>query len=162
MFPRAAEMFKTRRAIVAFFVAPVMAPLVAVTDAVLVTLATGTTLTTSQEPVKELFFWLMMVSIFSLPVTYIALLVFGVPTIIVLDKLGRLSLFWLIVASAIEGVVSIFVYFWADAGFSWSYLHLPHTLLPRSVMGSTMAIGVAVAFWYMSGLHKSENSAEVD
>ena len=141
--------------------APVMAPLVAVMDAVLVTLATGAALTTSQEPIKEIFSWLIMVSIFALPVAYIALLVFGVPTIIFLEKLGHLSLLWLIVASALEGVVSIFVYFWADAGFSGSYLFSSETFLPRIFMGSTMAIGVAVAFWYISGFHKRLNTGRL-
>jgi hypothetical protein len=142
---------KRGRTTLAFLVAPVMAPIVFMLSGILFSFVQGTGLTTTTEPAKELFAWVVLVSIFSLPVSYVAMLAFGVPTIIVLEKLGRLSLFWLVVASAIEGVIVIFVFFWVDSGFSLSHLFAERTLLPRVVTGSTMAIGVAVAFWYISG-----------
>jgi hypothetical protein len=141
---------KPIRPILAFLVAPIMALVVFVLGGILFSLAEGTALITTAEPIKESFYWVVLVSIYVLPVSYVAMLVFGLPTIFFLKKLGHFSLFWLVIASAVEGIVVIFIFFGLDSGFSLKLLFAERTLLPRVVMGATMAIGAAVAFWCIS------------
>jgi len=95
---------------------------------------------------------IVAISIYALPVSYAGLVVFGVPTLILLERIGCLKLVWLVTCAAVEGFVVLYLViaalgepflFWKD-----------DTLLLLFLNGSITAVGVAVAFWYICGISR--------
>ena len=132
-----------------------MAPIVFSAFGILSALVEGRTLLSTYEPIKEILVGVGVASIFALPVSYISLLVLGIPSFVLLKKLGHLNLTWLIVIAAAQGIIVIFLFFGATG---WTPLFREGTSVLRGALGAAMAIGVAVAFWYISGHNKSFNS----
>jgi len=129
---------KTKRTVLAFWLAPLAAPAVfCLSDIV----PYGRIPTMS-----EFASAFALISVYALPVSYLATLFVGLPTIVFLEKSGRLTLTWLIACAAIEGAILLVL--------------LTETRLPSSIsmvlrtasLGSVMAVGVAVVFWYLSGI----------
>ncbi len=82
-----------------------------------------------------------------------ALLVFGIPSIFLLQKFHRLNLLWLVIVFATVGIVVIFLL----AGAIRIPIFDKATYIPRIVIGATVATGVAIAYWYISGHNTSLN-----
>lgn len=142
---------KTQRIILSFIIAPLAAPFVFLLCGIVVSILEGSPLTTTSEPIEELLLGLAGVSIIVLPVSYIAMLALGIPTILTLQKYGKLSLLWLVIVAALEGIIAISLFFGFFSSFSLSSLFGDNVILMRTIIGAAMAIGVAVTFWYVSG-----------
>jgi len=142
---------KTRRTILSFIIAPLAAPFVFLLCGMVVSILEGAPLTTTSKPIEELFLGLAGVSVIVLPVSYIAMLALGIPTILTLLKYEKLSLLWLVIVAALEGIIVIYVFFGFFSGLSLSSMFGDNVILMRSIIGAATAIGVAVTFWYVSG-----------
>lgn len=144
-------MSKAQRTILAVIIAPIAAPLVFMLCGIGLSILEGSPLITTSEPFQELFLGFAAISMISLPASYIAMLLLGTPTILLLKKYDNLRLSCLVVTSALEGIIVIFLFFGFFSGFSISSLFAHSVILTRIVIGAAMAIGVAVTFWYLSG-----------
>jgi len=131
------------RTILAFWLAPLVVP-------VLLWASGQFTAGATFPGFGELAAEIVAIAIFALPVSYAGLVVFGVPTLILLERFGRLSLLSLVACAAVEGFIVPYLVlaafgepfqFWGGYALLWLLLD-----------GSIPAAGVAVAFWYIAGL----------
>src|SRR5258706_13349823 len=99
--PRTAIWPTTARTIWAFWASPLAAP-------ILYTLLERLVVGISGHPIlgfREFISEVAAVSLYILPISYAGLLVLGLPSLVLLEMLGRLNLFRLIVVAAVEGVI---------------------------------------------------------
>jgi len=134
----------------AFWVSPLVAPILYTLVETFFAVSSGTPLLSVGEFVVQS----AAVSIYILPVSYLGLLIFGLPSLVCLDMFGQLNLPWLVVVAAVEGAIVVFLYlsafmdlFWADAFQDGSAALFLGT-------GAAIATGMAVAFWFISGHHR--------
>src|SRR5262249_4420317 len=129
-----------QRTILAFWLSPLVAPV----------LFAGTLLVGGGFPgLGELAAFIVTISF-----SYAGLLVFGVPTLILLERFGCLTLLSLVACAAVEGFVGIYLFIAALGGsfvFSASLLSFWKYDFPLLLRGSIVAAGIAVTFWYISG-----------
>lgn len=91
-------------------------------------------------------------SIWVLPLAYGGMLVFGLPTALLLEKFGRLNLPWLLPVAAVEGAVVTLLFFMMLSGGP-AALNWPNAG-SFMAMGAIVAACVALAAWLISGRRK--------
>ena|SRR5215510_2916213 len=142
-----------RRLILAFWLSPLVAPVLLATS--------GPLLAGEAFPgLGDLAALIVTMSIYALPASYAALLVFGVPTLILLERFGSLNLLSLVACAAVEGFVVMYLFIAALGGsfaFSASLLSFWKYDFPLLLRGSIMAAGIAVAFWCIGGWRVPSN-----
>jgi hypothetical protein len=148
------------RTILAFWVTPLVAPIMYTLSETFFAIASGT-------PVFSVGRFAVQVaatSIYILPVSYLGLLVLGLPSLVLLEMFGRLNLPWLIVIAAFEGAIVAFLYLSVFLDFWWADAFQDGSAALFLGIGAAIATGMAIAFWFISGHHigiprESANSA---
>src|SRR5262249_30697167 len=127
------------------WLSPLVAPVLLATS--------GSLLTGGAFPsLGELAALIVTISIYALPFSYAALLVFGVPTLILLERFGCLNLLSLVACAAVEGFAGMYLFIAALRGsfvFSASLISFWKFDFPLLLGGSIVASGIAVTFWYI-------------
>jgi hypothetical protein len=145
---------RTERTILAFSLAPLLAPIVYI--------GSGTVLADGNIPsFTDSIALLANTWTYAVATGYFGLLILGIPTLIALRKFGVLQLHWLAAAAAVHGAIATFVLFALLFGFN-EVIRPPFSELALLLIpGSITAVAVAVAFWYISGhnwpLNRTQN-----
>jgi len=92
-----------RRTILAFWLSPLVAPVLLCAIGLL-------SVGAAFPGFGKLAGQIVAISIYALPVSYAGLVVFGVPTLILLERFGRLNLLWLVACAAVEGFVALYLF----------------------------------------------------
>lgn len=146
--PHAHGALSRLRTILAFFLAPLVAPpLFVLSQAPFVAgwLTDG----------AAFFDLTAFFSLYVLPIAYPATLVLGLPAAVILEKLGRLNLLSLVAVAAAEGAFVILLLFTLRAG-AGNLANLEGAgLFHFLATGAFVAAGVAVAAWFISGRYRS-------
>jgi hypothetical protein len=138
------------RAILAFWVTPLVAPILYTLSETFFAIGSGTPVFS----VGRFAFQVAATSIYILPVSYLGLLALGLPSLVFLDMCGRLNLACLIVVAAVEGVIVVFLYLSAFLDFWWADAFQDGSAALFLGIGAATAIGMAIAFWFISGHYR--------
>ena len=138
------------RTIVAFWVSPLVAPVLYVLNETFFAIGSGAPILSLGEFASQV----AAASIYILPVSYLGLLMLGLPSLVLLDIFGRLRLRWLIVVAAVEGAIVAFLYLSAFLDFWWADAFKDGSAVLFLGIGAAIGSGMAIAFWFISGYHR--------
>lgn len=93
--------------------------------------------------IYSLFLSLLFISAVALPITYLNLLFFGVPTYYILQKLNGLSLFRLVMIGIFFGIIEFITLVWIGSDYAKETFYSPqifYFILLGIVLGGTVSL----------------------
>jgi hypothetical protein len=137
-------MFKPGRLLPAMLLAPLAAPLLFFVGALLFT-------PVEISSPRDIVPFLGVSFGLAAPVSYVAVLVVGLPATLLLHRLGWLKLPVFLAAGAFLGAAVqslFFLLFFSGSGLEVSAWHVRNWLL----LGAALGVGVAASFWFVGGI----------
>ena len=109
------------------------------------------------QSINDFFGGLMLISVFALPVSYIASIVLGLPAVYFLKKYNYLCLPNLVLTALGLGTLVLLLFALVSAGTNSNVEILNFESFWFILSGGGMAASVAIAFWYISGITRQFN-----
>ena len=95
---------------------------------------------------------LLITSVFALPVSYLASIIFGLPAVYLLRKYNRLNIWNLTLSATVLGALIFFTFILVGTEYAKVDIILNPELIWFMLSGGAMASSVAISFWYISGI----------
>jgi hypothetical protein len=92
------------------------------------------------------------VALLSIPISYIGFLVLGLPSFIALQRVGRVTIWMLLITGAVWGVITMHSFITYMFGVSsWQYATLGNTL-QLALSGAGLGLCVSATFCFIAGI----------